>query len=289
MSYASYVSIDIKTTGLDPQTCQILEIGMVVEDWKTPVEDLPCLTFLVDPGVIVGEPYALQMNAGILRDIYELRGCEAPSRCGCGDMSKTEDAFREVVAFLSNYFPSKGGKVGFQVAGKNYAGFDRQFLERLPNWSNFINVHHRVLDPGSMYFDPSIDDGVPSTVECLRRAGLDPGVKHRALEDARDVIRLIRRRHSAKKLVQSQLDTETIIQDMRGQGYLLHALSTVKGVPDKYSVAFFKDNYEQCSECGQDLDPYGWNDYQHANTIEEAVRLAAEAVHMVRAEGEQCK
>lgn len=204
MSYAPYVSIDVETTGLDPNTCQIIEIGMVVEDWKSPVGELPSLTFLVDPGMVVGEPYALQMNAEILRDIYDLRGCADTNRRGCGDMSTTEGAFREVVAFLSEYFPTEGGKVCFQAAGKNYAGFDRQFLERLPNWPQFINVHHRVLDPGSMYFDPRVDDGVPSTTECLRRAGLDSDVKHRALEDARDVIRLIRHKAIAQVMTDAR-------------------------------------------------------------------------------------
>jgi DNA polymerase III epsilon subunit-like protein len=33
---------------------------------------------------------------------------------------------------------------------------------------------------------------LPSTETCLKRAGLDPTVKHRALEDARVVCRLIR-------------------------------------------------------------------------------------------------
>ena len=102
MSYPKYVSIDIETTGLDPQTCQILEIGMVVEDWQTPIEDLPCLTFLVDPGIIVGEPYALQMNSQVLLDIYDLRGCRATSRRGCGDISTTELAVDEMVAFLAS-------------------------------------------------------------------------------------------------------------------------------------------------------------------------------------------
>ena len=33
-------SIDIETTGLDPATCQTLEVGAVIDDWKTPIDQL---------------------------------------------------------------------------------------------------------------------------------------------------------------------------------------------------------------------------------------------------------
>ena len=204
MSYPKYVSIDIETTGLDPETCQILEIGIVVEDWQTPIEDLPCLTFLVNPGIIVGEPYALRMNAEILGDIHDLKYCKVVSQRGCGDMTRTELAAFEMKAFLREHFPTKGRKVHFLAAGKNFAGFDLRFLERLPHWQKHLQIDHRTLDPGPMYFDPEIDDRVPGTAECLRRAGLDPDVKHRALEDARDVVRLIRKRTMARQLASQQ-------------------------------------------------------------------------------------
>ena len=43
----SYVSIDIETTGLDPETCQILEIGAVWDDWTKPIDQLPVYHRLV--------------------------------------------------------------------------------------------------------------------------------------------------------------------------------------------------------------------------------------------------
>ena len=194
MSYAPYVSIDIETTGLSPVGCQILEIGMVVEDWRTPVNDLPSLSFLVKPPAdIVGEPVAMKMNAGILREIADPEVAKIALFSATGVIHN----------FLSHYFPISEDRLHFQAAGKNYAGFDRQFLERLPGWHGYFKVHHRALDPGSMYFDPRIDDEVPSTAECLKRAGLDPDVKHRALEDARDVVRLIRFRAAMQVLVDS--------------------------------------------------------------------------------------
>jgi DNA polymerase III epsilon subunit-like protein len=203
MSYAPYVSIDIETTGLDESYCQVIEIGMVVEtDWRTPIDKLPSCSFLVDPGRIVGEPFALQMNAQILREIEKCR------RNG-GNYTDTESAVQVMFTFLKHYVDYKQAQLHFVVAGKNYGSFDARFLERLPNWKGWMKPNHRPLDPGCMYFDPRIDVNVPSTAECMARAGLDPDVKHRAEEDARNVVRLIRR----KAAMQSMADFKETMRE----------------------------------------------------------------------------
>ena len=51
-----YVSIDIETTGLDPETCQILEIGAVFDNWTLPIRDLPTFHCYVVHKQIVGSP-----------------------------------------------------------------------------------------------------------------------------------------------------------------------------------------------------------------------------------------
>ena len=45
-----YVSIDIETTGLDPETCQTIQIGAGIEDTNNPlpIEDLPRFKCLVE-------------------------------------------------------------------------------------------------------------------------------------------------------------------------------------------------------------------------------------------------
>jgi oligoribonuclease (3'-5' exoribonuclease) len=199
MSYAPYISIDIETTGLDSEKCQVIEIGMVVEtDWRTPIEQLPACSFLVDPGTIIGEPFALQLNAQILREIAECR------RTGSGNWTDTEGAVQKMFNFMRAYFPYTHAQLHFVAAGKNYGSFDARFLERLPNWKAWMKPHHRPLDPGGMYFDARIDDSVPGTEECMRRAGFDPDVKHRAEEDARNVVRLIRRKAFAQSFADLQ-------------------------------------------------------------------------------------
>jgi hypothetical protein len=62
-----YVCIDLETTGLDDANCQILEFGAVIEDWVTPFEKLKSFRCYIYHDQIVGEPYALAMNAAILK------------------------------------------------------------------------------------------------------------------------------------------------------------------------------------------------------------------------------
>ena len=64
-----YVSIDIETTGLNPENCQVLEIGAVIDDGTTPIEDCPTFHCYVDHGLILGEPFAVSMHPTILRRI----------------------------------------------------------------------------------------------------------------------------------------------------------------------------------------------------------------------------
>ena len=64
-----YVSIDIETTGLDPETCQILEIGAVWDNWTKPIDELPVYHRLVYHKEYRGSAYALAMNANLLRHL----------------------------------------------------------------------------------------------------------------------------------------------------------------------------------------------------------------------------
>ena len=82
-------------------------------------------------------------------------------------------------------------EVAVTAAGKNFAGFDKPFLLKLPRFTDLIRLHHRSLDPGSMWVR-SDDNKVPSTKECMRRADIPDAVAHTAIEDAIMVCRLIR-------------------------------------------------------------------------------------------------
>ena len=64
-----YVSIDIETTGLNRETCQILQIGAIIEDttkYKL-LEHMPTFNCVVIQEEIVGEPFALNMNKRLIK------------------------------------------------------------------------------------------------------------------------------------------------------------------------------------------------------------------------------
>jgi len=180
-----YVSIDIETTGLNPENCQILEIGAVIDDGNSPIIDCPTFHCYVDHGLILGESLALSMHPTILRRI-------ATHEEGYTYLQPWDVAtrFRD---FLTEHGLDPENEKLF-VAGKNYASFDARFLCRLTNWDKHVSVHHRILDPAALYWQPEIDGvELPDTKTCMERAGISGEVAHTAVEDARIVALLIRR------------------------------------------------------------------------------------------------
>ena len=202
-----YLSIDIETTGLDPLTCDVLEIGAILEDTENPAgrENLPTFHKYLWRDVYRGEPYALAMNAHIFQKMLELK------------KTTDVDAYHEIHGLLirpdqlwdhfgwwlysnrklwagtkfdddRHFFISETPRL--VAAGKNVAGFDIPFLKQIKG--NFPRFHHRVIDPGMMYFDPRNDNVPPDLKECKKRARLPEHVSHEALDDAWDVIQLVR-------------------------------------------------------------------------------------------------
>lgn len=167
-----FVSIDIETTGLNPETCQILEFAAVVAD-KT----FHC--YVLHPQMR-GEPYAFSMHSKILRRIAK--------KTSDFNYLRPSDVAIEFQMFLGNI------RMPITVAGKNFSGFDARFLDKLPRWKEMIKIRHRVLDPGNLYWKPEIDgDNLPNLEKCCERAGLPNIITHTALEDAQIVQKLIKR------------------------------------------------------------------------------------------------
>ena len=174
-----FVSIDIETTGLNEKTCQIIEVGAVIDDTLNPMGSPPEFHCYVLHNGYHGESYALSMHSEIFRRI-----------------SCLEDGYKYLPAchvwgnFRHWLMLNSEPRYKWTIAGKNYAGFDDRFLRLLPDW-DFQNIlRHRVLDPGSMLMRPD-DECVPDTKECMRRCGLEGEVAHTALEDAKIVAKMI--------------------------------------------------------------------------------------------------
>jgi oligoribonuclease (3'-5' exoribonuclease) len=176
-----YVSIDIETTGLDPATCQTLEVGAVIDDWKTPLDQLQRFRRVLTYETVTGSPYAMALNASLLNQI-----ANPPQTC---EFCKSE----ELGVQLAQWVKANGlDPMHLQAAGKNFASFDMQFLYRLPGFTSVVKFRHRVLDPAILYWRPLDDEKLPDSKTCYERAGLDSTVAHTAIEDALAVVRLVR-------------------------------------------------------------------------------------------------
>lgn len=222
-----YISIDIETTGLDPENCQVLSIGAVIEDTNDikPLADLPTFHGAILPNRIEGDPYAINLNRDLLQTIVQYQTAKPSER----DLIETTTGMRfykkeDIVeafyywlaenGFVEWNDPSSGGYVKMEngkmlpaitnktkpihitAAGKNFATFDLKFLLKLPRWKQLIKVRQRILDPSILYTEWKEDESLPGLGLCKKRAGLPEEVAHDAVKDAQDVILLLRKEYN---------------------------------------------------------------------------------------------
>lgn len=189
-----YLSVDIETAGLESDL-SVLQIGCVAEKFSKPIEELKKFELLVipDDGIIIGQPAALEMNADLISRIN-------------GVLMGTNDEPNCEQRFISEYFAGWLDSIGYYdqlgpkeesvpFAGKNFRGFDYEFLVNLCFFDP-IKVSHRFIDLGNLFWNPEKDGGkVPNFKTCKERAGIEGEVKHTALADALDVVKCIRKRY----------------------------------------------------------------------------------------------
>jgi len=196
-----FLSLDIETTGLDRDLDQVIEFGAIIEDTNNQLsfEEIPKFHAIIKHKRYSGSAFAINMNQRIfkiLADRVLIRNEEEKNQY---DLKHNICSVHELARDFYNwvYHELKTG-VGYNesivatVAGKNYNGFDGQFLSRIPEWNDLFRFKHRVLDPATLYWNPALDTELPSLDECLKRAGIDEFVSHNAVEDAWQVIRVLR-------------------------------------------------------------------------------------------------
>jgi oligoribonuclease len=189
-----YIAIDIKTTGLDPERHQILEIAAVADDLNGEMSPNTFHCFVLHDE-IVGSHRAICMNAEIIREIDSMRDDywrihqESTERGLIPPLLFPGDVASQFRYWLRKHGVGHEQPVTF--AGKNVAGSVLPFLRKFPNWCNFIPSYHCMIDP-AVYYLRLDDKVVPDLKTCLHRAGLSVTREHRALDDARAVVDLVR-------------------------------------------------------------------------------------------------
>ena len=189
-----YFSIDIETTGIDSDLNQILQIGIVLEDTNNllPIEDLPKFMCYVDNGdTLCGSPFALSMNSKILQRLADPEYLEESDKVYPVDI--VSSAIKIWINHVYPECPTSYCKLNLVCAGKNFGSFDKLFLQKLPRWNNFFKISHRSIDPAGYAIDWVNDTDLPDSKLCLSRANIEKSVSHDALEDALDIIKILRK------------------------------------------------------------------------------------------------
>ncbi len=184
----SYVSIDIETLGFDENTCSLLEVGMVIEDLTKPVSELPRFQCYNIQDLYAGQIDAFAMHSEAFQNIK--------NRTPGFNYVDNEEVALSMFTFLekSGYFErSSDGRIKVVLGGKNVANFDLKFLRKLPRFEKCFKVNHRMIDAGSAYYNPLQMKEIPSLDQCLEIAGIEKKVSHTAVDDALDVIRVMRK------------------------------------------------------------------------------------------------
>jgi oligoribonuclease len=214
-----YVSIDIETSGLDPVKNSVLSIGAIIEDTekKLPWNEIPKFDAIVLQNEIVGSPRALSMNKKLIENIGDWLEGDTVKKAELSVQTQSEfwekeDVVKAFYTFLWNngfstldspsmhvegklkpIIDSRTKPITINVAGKNFGTFDKLFLQELPWWQKLIRTRQRVLDPAILYCEWKNDTALPSLTACKERAGIYGLVTHNALEDAWDVIEVLRK------------------------------------------------------------------------------------------------
>ena len=214
-----YVSIDIETSGLNHDMNHVLSIGAIIEDTnkKLPYEELPKFNAIVLQNNIQGSPRAITMNKEIISLMGEyLEGSnevrESLNNSSGYQFYEEEDVIKEFYIFLWNngfsaldslsthvngkltpIIDSRTKPITLNVAGKNFGTFDKLFLQELPWWQKLIRTRQRVLDPAILCVDWVNDTSLTSLTTCKERMNVEGIVTHNALEDAWDVIEILRK------------------------------------------------------------------------------------------------
>lgn len=186
--------IDTETTGLIPGIDQVIQFGCILYDIQANrIVDSLEVKILNDR--ISGNFFALNMNKAILLDVLNAYGdylknnTEPPGYWLHWSFHKNLKDWLKANGAVEN----KSGDMTITVCGKNAAAFDVPFIKKMMIEPHTLKFRHRVLDIGSVMYDPMKDGAtLPDLKACLIRAGWDGTVAHTAMADCEAVLHCLR-------------------------------------------------------------------------------------------------
>jgi oligoribonuclease (3'-5' exoribonuclease) len=202
-----FVVIDIETTGTNPNDHKIIEFGAIIEDAANirPIGQLPRFKCIVHQkyGNYNGSAYAINMNQRIFAILAAYDSAKTPEEqekikrehniiCS-EELVKTFSAWIKENYFINNNSQTVHVK-NMNVAGKNYATFDKLFIDKV-DYYNDLKYSRRIIDPAILFVDWVNDEELPNLNTCLKRAGIERQVTHDALEDCIDVLLCLRSKY----------------------------------------------------------------------------------------------
>jgi hypothetical protein len=204
-----FASVDIETTGIDPNKDAVLEIaagcaqtiGEVKASGDFSIADVSRYIYapldneiriLVIPDTpITADLYILAMHSRLWSEMSRFDKEMGKEK----QVIKVSDSFfavrkEKAWPIFHAWFRRVQPKGAMNCAGKNYAGFDARFLRRIDTGFDDL-FRARVIDPAPLYYR-SGDEKMPSTETCLERLKKEwpsmPALEaHNALDDARAV------------------------------------------------------------------------------------------------------
>ena len=227
-----YLSIDCETTGINAENDQLISIGIIIEDTNNPLsfDEIPKFHCIIKRDRLNGNVFALNLNRELISNLNKYNLANRTEQetleqtlgvtfLDEGDVTKSiyrflydnnyidkpcTDGWSH--ALVGEYFEIHKGKsypvltksntpINILCAGKNFGTFDKIFLEKLPRWNEIFRIHRRMIDPVMLYVDWTKDNVLPNLPECKKRAGFDNSISHDALEDAWDVIQILRKKY----------------------------------------------------------------------------------------------
>ncbi len=189
------LAIDIETTGLDPLIHGITEFAAVFGDIEGK-EKLSVFHVHVNPEGMLWSQYCLNLHYEWIGKINERIKAKDTHNIVNG-YNQLKARFREWAVDQGLYAYEKGRDTPSKptAAGKCFGTFDVNFLNNRFGGEMF---RKRVLDPMHYYIDLEKDGDIPPDLQtCKLRAistgcDISPNVAHNALDDALDVMILMR-------------------------------------------------------------------------------------------------